>query len=75
VVIHRSVFEELGARADDRFPSPRSGALISEDLSFCLRCITTGIPVHLHTGVTTTHAKLTYIGESDYVRPSMAVAS
>lgn len=73
ILIHRSVFERLAAagRRDwyDRVPNPTAnGRLLGEDLSFCLRAGAAGIPVHIHTGVRTTHFKPAWLGESDYWR-------
>jgi hypothetical protein len=73
VVIHRTAFERVaercGPRWYDRIPNPTNDDLISEDLSFCLRLAAVGIPVHVHTGVGTTHAKTIYVGEDSYAPP------
>ena len=71
ILIHRSVFEHLAAdgRGDwyDRIPNPTAnGRLLGEDLSFCLRAGAAGIPLHVHTGVRTTHFKPAWLGEEDY---------
>jgi len=73
ILIHRSVFEKLdqAGRGDwyDRVPNPTAGGrLLGEDLSFCLRAGSAGIPVHVHTGVRTTHFKPAWFGESHYWR-------
>lgn len=73
ILIHRSVFEALAVdgRRDwyDRIPNPTAnGRLLGEDLSFCLRAGAAGIPVHVHTGVRTTHFKPAWLGEKDYWR-------
>ena len=71
ILIHRSVFEHLAAdgKGDwyDRIPNPTAnGRLLGEDLSFCLRAGAAGIPLHVHTGVRTTHFKPAWLGEEDY---------
>ena len=71
ILIHRSVFERLAAdgKGDwyDRIPNrTANNRLLGEDLSFCLRAGSEGIPVHIHTGVRTTHFKPAWLGEEDY---------
>lgn len=70
VLIHRSVFERVAAQFGpnwySRARNPSTGVLISEDLSFCVRVNALDIPLHVHTGVRTTHAKLAWLGEEDY---------
>jgi hypothetical protein len=39
---------------------------MSEDLSLCLRAGALGIPVHVHTGVKTSHQKALWLAEDDY---------
>jgi hypothetical protein len=72
VLIHRSVFEQVAAKFGpnwySRARNPSTSALISEDLSFCVRVNALDIPLHVHTGVKTTHAKLAWLGEEDYWR-------
>lgn len=71
VVIHRSVFEKIGDKFGTwytRVPNLSTGQLVSEDLSFCIRAGALGIPVHVHTGVSTTHAKRLWLAEEDYWR-------
>lgn len=77
ILIHRSVFERLAAEGKgewyDRIPNPTAnGRLLGEDLSFCLRAGALGIPVHVHTGVRTTHFKPAWLGEADYWRGIVA---
>src|SRR5262249_61075496 len=38
----------------------------SEDLSMCLRAGALNIPIHVHTGVQTTHQKTLWLAEDDY---------
>jgi hypothetical protein len=70
ILIHRSVFERVEERYGrswyDRVPNVSMGQVISEDLSFCLRAGTLGIPVHVHTGVKTSHQKTLWLAEDDY---------
>jgi hypothetical protein len=72
VLIHRSVFEKIADKLGpvwyDRLPNTTTGQLISEDLSLCIRAGAFDIPVHVHTGVPTTHAKKVWIAEQDYWR-------
>jgi len=66
VLIHRSVFEEMGSgHWFDRVPG-KDGHLMGEDLSFFARVATMGLPVHVHTGVKTTHVKDVWIGDADF---------
>jgi hypothetical protein len=69
ILIHRSVFERIGERYGPewyhRVPA-REGSM-GEDLSFCMRATALGIPVHVHTGVRTTHAKMMWLAEADYL--------
>jgi hypothetical protein len=70
VLIHRSVLEKIHAKHGtwyDRVPNPSAGGrLMGEDLSFCLRAGTLDLPVHVHTGVRTTHFKPDWMSERHY---------
>lgn len=70
ILIHRSVFEKIAAEHGpvwyDRIKNPSTGDLIGEDLSFCVRAGLLGFPVHVHTGVRTTHQKTLWLGEPDW---------
>jgi hypothetical protein len=70
ILIHRSVFERLEAKFGpvwyDRVPNTTMGQVVSEDLSFCLRAGAMNIPVHVHTGVKTSHEKTVWLAEDDY---------
>jgi hypothetical protein len=80
VLIHRSVFEKVrGIYAEasgnpkwnswySRVINPTTGELMGEDLSFCARLGRLEIPVHVHTGVQTTHQKNIWLQEEDYWR-------
>jgi hypothetical protein len=72
VLIHRSVFErvaaEFGPNWYSRARNPSTNEMISEDLSFCVRVNALEIPIHVHTGVKTTHAKTMWLAEEDYWR-------
>jgi hypothetical protein len=73
LLIHRSVFSEIEAAYGKTWYSPvRSGedqkTWISEDLSFCMRCAALDIPIHVHTGVKTTHLKQLWLDERIYDR-------
>jgi hypothetical protein len=69
ILIHRSVFERIfekyGPEWYHRVPA-REGSM-GEDLSFCMRATALDIPVHVHTGVRTTHAKTVWLAEADYL--------
>lgn len=56
IVIHRSVFERIATNWYGLIASP-DGRPFGEDFSFCLRCVEHGIPIHVATGVVTTHLK------------------
>lgn len=60
ILIHRGALEAIGERWWDHIEVPKGPAgrtTFSEDLSFCLRARAAGLPVHVHTGVKTTHDK------------------
>jgi hypothetical protein len=70
ILIHRSVFERIEAQYGpiwyDRVQNRSMNRLVSEDLAFCLRAGALQIPVHVHTGVKTTHQKVLWLAEDDY---------
>jgi GT2 family glycosyltransferase len=70
ILIHRSVFERIeekyGRAWYDRVPNTSTGQILSEDLAFCLRAGTLGIPIYVHTGVKTSHLKQLWLAEDDY---------
>lgn len=71
ILIHRSVFERVqekyGRTWYDRSFNPSMKQLVSEDLSFCMRVVSLGIPIHVHTGVKTSHQKTVWLGEAEYL--------
>lgn len=70
ILIHRSVFETIGDSYGPnwytRTRNPSTGQMISEDLSFCVRANALGLPIHVHTGVQTTHNKRIWLGQDTY---------
>jgi hypothetical protein len=75
LLTHRSVYEKIadwtvgqGAPPSiwfERIPGP-DGERCGEDVSFCLRAHQVGLPIMVHTGVTTTHQKTAWYGTEDY---------
>jgi len=66
ILIHRSVFERLGPNPYEPLRNPSTGELIGEDLAFCARASEHDIPVHVHTGVPTSHLKPIWMGELQF---------
>lgn len=68
VLIHRSVLERIFEAHGTWFDrvTGSDGSLIGEDTSFCLRAGALGFPLHVHTGVKTTHMKTMWLAEGDY---------
>lgn len=69
VLIHRNVFQRIrDEQGDTWFDRVRGtdGSLIGEDISFFVRCQALDIPLHVHTGIRTTHLKQLWLGESDF---------
>ena len=73
ILVHRSVFETLGEFPYERIVNPVSGKVLSEDLSFCAKCTQAGIPIHVHTGVKTSHHKELWVTERDLAAPPPAM--
>src|SRR5258706_15141002 len=70
ILIHRSVFERIKDAEGEvwyhRIRSPISQNFFGEDLSFCLRLRKLGIPVYVHTGIQTSHAKTLWVSSRQY---------
>lgn len=75
LLTHRSVYTKIsdwlmeqGAPGHiwfERIPGP-DGEKCGEDISFCLRAHQVGLPVMVHTGVSTTHQKSVWYGVPEY---------
>lgn len=61
LLIHRTVLERIREKFGDHWfdpvTHPTGPTTFSEDLSFCIRLVFCDIPLHVHTGVRTTHDK------------------
>lgn len=70
VLIHRSVLEAVAGKFGPNWftplPDPAEKGRIGEDISFFIRTMALEIPLHLHTGIRTTHFKHLWLGESDF---------
>lgn len=75
LLTHRSVYEKIAYWSQERGAPPHiwferipgpDGERCGEDISFCLRAHQVGLPVLVHTGVSTTHQKTAWYGETDY---------
>lgn len=77
LLVHRDVFDKVRAQHGDtwfnRAMMPNSD-LLGEDMSFCARLDRMGIPIHVHTGVRTTHYKSLWISEEFYIGARLAAA-
>lgn len=75
LLIHRSALEVMldgfGRTWFDRTLGD-DGQQLGEDIAFFDRCRRLGVPVHVHTGVRTTHSKTTWVGELDFWRTIQA---
>ncbi len=72
ILIHRDVLYQMRSKYGPVWYdpiTPSGGRPISEDLSFCYRVGDVGIPIHVHTGIKTTHHKELWLAESDYPMP------
>lgn len=70
LLIHRDVLAKLRAAGGDTWfdrGANDEGDLLGEDMSFCLRVRREGIPIHVHTGVKTTHQRTVWLGEDAYL--------
>lgn len=72
LLIHKSVLQKIEAEYGPTWYSPiynhSTGTWISEDLSLCTRATALEIPIHVHTGVRTTHLKHLWLDERIYDR-------
>lgn len=72
VLIHKSVFQKIEAEYGPTWYSPifnsSINTWISEDLSLCTRANALEIPIHVHTGVKTSHLKSLWLDERVYDR-------
>lgn len=73
LLCHRRVFEQMRA-SDPDSPAPwfryayQGRRQFGEDVPFCLRCKTLGIPIYVHTGVKIGHMKTHALNEAEYER-------
>lgn len=66
VLIHRSALEAMEAEFGDWYTpvwNPSVSAWVSEDLSFCMRANALELPIHVHSGIKTTHLKSVWLDE------------
>lgn len=72
VLIHKSVFQKIEAEYGPTWYSPifnsSINTWISEDLSLCTRANALEIPIHVHTGIKTSHLKSLWLDERVYDR-------
>jgi len=78
VLIHRTVLEGVRAKYGDvwfdTITHPKGPTVFSEDLSFCVRAAGAGFPIHVHTGIKTTHDKGgVFLDEAFYDRQQAAL--
>jgi GT2 family glycosyltransferase len=70
LLVHRDVLAKLRAGGGDTWfdrGANDTGDLLGEDMSFCARVRREGIPIHVHTGVKTTHQRTVWLGEDAYL--------
>ena len=69
LLMHRNVLEVIGEKYGrhwfTRQPDP-GGEMMGEDVSFFARCAALGIPLHVHTGIQTTHHKEVWLNHMDF---------
>lgn len=72
MLVHRDVFKRVasgwGDKVDHAFPWFRESTLdgrrqLGEDLTFCVRAKSAGVPIFVHTGVQLGHMKSTMLGK------------
>lgn len=71
LLIHRTALDKLRAEHGDhwfdRGRMDTDEGLMGEDISFCARLGRAGIPIFVHTGVSTTHLKPVWVDEDFYL--------
>lgn len=67
VLVHRSAFEAMGSGWYQPIANPSTGQPMGEDLSFCVRAGANHLPVHVHTGVRTSHLKPVWLQAAHFV--------
>lgn len=77
LLVHRSVFERMAETFGpgqwfNRMRHPEGKKLWGEDTSFCYRAAMLGIPVFVHAGVRTSHAKSIYVTETTFMQQVIA---
>ena len=69
IAVHRSVLERMAERDGPHWYTPianPAGAFFGEDMSFSIRLVEQGVPLHVHTGIKTTHYKPVWLSEAHY---------
>lgn len=75
ILIHRTVLERIVEAHGQTWYTRLAGsdgAMLGEDVSFCVRAGALDIPIHVHTGVRTSHLKHQWLAEADFWRHSVA---
>jgi hypothetical protein len=80
LLVHRNaltaVRDKYGDTWFDPITHPTGPTTFSEDLSFCVRLAGVGVPVHVHTGIKTTHDKGgVFLDEEFYDRQQAAMVA
>lgn len=72
LLIHRGVLEKIEAAHGrtwfNRGMYSRDHGLMGEDFSFCFRLLEAGVPLHVHTGIETTHQQTVWLNSDDYLK-------
>jgi len=66
VLIHRSALAAIEAEFGDWYTpvwNPSVSEFVSEDLAFCMRANALELPIHVHSGIKTTHMKSVWVDE------------
>jgi hypothetical protein len=78
LLIHRSVIERIKEAHGETWFNRivgEDGELMGEDISFFVRTAALSIPLHIHTGIRTTHYKHFWLAESDFFQSFVAPAA